>query len=126
MKNSLFPLIVLVLSTVTVSCIKKVRYSKEELYYKAVAADPSVSFLLPSSISAGSGCAEYTEGCVAAHHVMVKNLEMIAVEFKEEANAIYAARKYRGYYSKNWFFDDVTGEPSLEKFVSEKLEAKKP
>jgi hypothetical protein len=43
-----------------------------------------------------------------------------------EAQAISAAKKFRGYYARNWLFDDVTGEPVLEKFVTEKLEAKKP
>lgn len=51
---------------------------------------------------------------------------MIALEYATEAEAKKAAQKYRGYYTANWFFDDVAGEPLLEKFVQEHLDAKKP
>lgn len=128
MKNNLFPLILLGLSILTASCseTKELKYSKEELYFMAVKADPDVSFVLPKSITEGIQCSDYSEGCVAGHTVKVKNLELIAVEFMTEKEAIYAAKKYRGYYVRNWLLDDVTGEPILEKFVTEKLGAKKP
>jgi hypothetical protein len=58
--------------------------------------------------------------------VKLKNLDFIAVEFNTEAEAKYAAKKIRGYYVRNWVFDDVTGEPILEEFVSRVLDAKKP
>ena len=126
MKTTLFLLILLSLSILGASCTKELRYSKEELYRMATEADSSVSFVLPKSISEGINCADYGEGCVAGHTVMVKNLELIAVEYMTEDQAKVAAIKYRGYYLRNWLFDDVTGEPILEKFVTEKLEAKKP
>lgn len=128
MKNNLFPLILLGLSILSASCseTKELKYTKEELYFKAIKADPSVSFVLPKSITEGIQCTDYSEGCVAGHTVKVQNLEMIAVEFMTEEQAIYAAKKYRGYYVRNWLFDDVTGEPILEKFVSEKLGANRP
>ncbi len=127
MKNTLFPLILVLLSILGASCeTKELKYNKEELYIKAWKADPNVSFVLPKSITEGVTCDDYGEGCLSAHIVKVKNLELIAVEFMTEANAIYASKKFRGYYTRNWMFDDVTGEPSLEKFVSEHLEAKRP
>jgi hypothetical protein len=126
MKNKIFPLIVTGLSILSASCTKEVKYSKEALYSKATKADPTVTFVLPRSITEGASCTDYSEGCVSAHIVKVQNLELIAVEFMNEANAIYAAKKYKGYYLGNWLFDDVSGEPILEKFVTEKLEAKKP
>ncbi len=122
----LFPLILLSLSILGASCTKELKYSKEELYAKAVAAEPSTTFVLPKSMSEGVTCSEYSSGCVAAHIVKIKNLELIAVEFMTEAEAIYAAKKFRGYYLRNWLLDDVSGEPVLEQFVTEKLEAKKP
>ena len=122
----LFPLILLSLSILGASCTKELKYSKEELYSKAVAAEPSTTFVLPKSMSEGVTCSEYSSGCVAAHIVKIKNLELIAVEFMTEAEAIYAAKKFRGYYLRNWLLDDVSGEPVLEQFVTEKLEAKKP
>lgn len=126
MKTTLFPLILLSLSILGASCTKELKYSKEELYRMATEADSSVTFVLPKSISEGISCADYGEGCLSGHTVMVKNLELIAVEYMSEEEAKTAAIKYRGYYLRNWLFDDVTGEPVLEKFVTEKLEAKKP
>lgn len=126
MKIVSFLLIMLSLSILIASCTKEVKYSKEELLKIAMKADPSVSFILPRSMSEGVTCAEYTEGCLSAHTVKVKGLDLIAVEFTDKEHAIRAAKKYRGFYSRNWFFDDVRGEPVLERFVIEHLEAKKP
>lgn len=126
MNINLFALFLITLSILGASCTKEVKYSKEELYAKAVAAEPSTTFVLPKSINEGVSCSEYSEGCLSAHIVKVHNLELIAVEFMTEADAVYAAKKFRGYYLRNWMLDDVTGEPVLEKFVTEKLEAKKP
>lgn len=108
------------------SCSKPVKYSKEELYAKAKAADESTALILPKSMTEGITCAEYPQGCISAHIVQVNKLDFIAVEFNTEAEAVYAAKKVRGYYVRNWLLDDVTGEPWLEKFVSKSLEAKKP
>ncbi len=108
------------------ACTKELKYSKEQLYKKAVAAEPSVTFVLPSGMTTGPSCADYAEGCVGAHIVRVRGLDLIGIEFQTEAQAIYAAKKIRGYYVLNWVLDDVAGEPVLEKFVTEKLEAKKP
>lgn len=126
MKALIFPLIVTILSCLGASCTKEVKYSKEALLAKAQEADPSVTVILPRSISEGVTCSEYSAGCLSAHIVRVKQLDLIAVEFNTQDEAIYAAKKFRGYYVRNWMLDDVTGEPVLEKFVIEKLEAKKP
>lgn len=125
MRQFIFPL-PLILSILTASCTKEVKYTKEELLSKAMAADSSVQLILPKSINDGINCANYTEGCVSGHTVRVKNLELIAVEFQTEEQARYGAKKIRGYFSRNWVFDDVTGEPILEEFVSRVLDAKKP
>lgn len=109
-----------------VSCTKEVKYTKEQLYFKAHAADPTVTFIIPRSMTEGVSCSSYTEGCLSAHTVQVQKLDMIAVEFMTEEQAKFAAKKVRGYYVRNWLLDDVTGEPVLEKFVEEALEAKKP
>lgn len=121
-----FLLILMGLSILSASCTKEVKYTKEALLAMAQKADPSVTVVLPRSINEGVQCNEYSEGCISAHIVKVKNLDMIAVEFTTENEAIFAAKKFRGYYTRNWLLDDVMGEPVLEKFVVEKLEAKKP
>ena len=125
MRVFIFP-VFLGLSILSASCTKEVKYSKEELLAKAQAGEPSVTIILPRSINDGISCSNYTEGCMSGHTVKVKNLEMIAVEFGTEAEAKYAAKKIRGYYARNWVFDDVTGEPILEEFVSRVLDAKRP
>lgn len=116
----------LIISFILLGCTKELKYSKEQLYSKALKADSSVTFVLPKNLTDGVHCTDYTEGCVAGHNVQVRKLDFIAVEFMTEAQAKYAAKKVRGYYSRNWLFDDVAGEPILERFVTEHLEAKKP
>ena len=108
------------------SCNKELKYTKEDLFAKAKAADPSTTFILPKSMNEGPNCRDYTDGCLATHIVQIKNLDLIAVEFLTEEQAKYAAKKVRGFYVRNWMLDDVAGEPALEKFVTESLEAKKP
>jgi hypothetical protein len=109
-----------------VSCTKELKYSKEQLLEMAKTADATTTFILPRSMEEGIHCTDYTEGCLSAHIVQVQKLNFIGVEFLTEEQAKFAAKKFRGYYSRNWLFDDVTGEPTLEKFVVKSLEAKKP
>ncbi|MGE3609781.1 MAG: hypothetical protein AB7I27_09375 [Bacteriovoracaceae bacterium] len=117
----------LLLSILTAACTtKELKYTKEQLFVMAQAGDPNVQIILPKSMSEGVHCTDYSDGCISAHTVKIKNLDMIAVEFMNEKDAIYAAKKFRGFYTRNWLLDDVTGEPSLEEFVVKYLEAKKP
>lgn len=117
----------ILLSILTAACTtKEVKYSKEKLFSMALKADPNMQIILPRSISEGVQCSDYSEGCQSAHTVKIRNLDMIAVEFGTEKEAIYAAKKFRGYYTRNWLLDDVTGEPALEDFVTKNLDAKKP
>lgn len=116
----------LLIVLIFVSCSKEVRYSKEALLKKAQAADPSVTVILPSNMNEGVQCSEYTPPCISGHVVSVKGIEMLALEYGSEKEAKEVARKYKAYYTGNWIFDDVTGEPLLENFVSENLGAKKP
>lgn len=115
-----------VILIVNLSCNKEEVYSKEALLKLAQVADPSVTLILPRSMTDGVQCTDYPEGCLSAHIVRVKQLDLIAVEFLSQKDAIYAAKKVRGYYLRNWLLDDVKGEPLLEKFVTEKLKAKVP
>ncbi len=107
------------------SCTKEVKYSKEKMLSLALKKDASVSLILPKSMNEGVTCVEYGEGCLGAHIVSVQNIEMIGVEFSDQDSAKRAAKRLRGYYAHNWMFDDVSGEPTLEKFVISAFEAKK-
>jgi hypothetical protein len=108
------------------ACSKEPKFSKEELLLMALKADPSATVLLPKSINEGVSCSDYPAGCLSAHLVQVRKLDFIAIEFSSQAEAKLAAQKIRGWYARNWVFDDVTGEPTLERFVQSALEAKKP
>lgn len=119
-------LAIFILSILSASCTKELKYSKEQVLALAQAADSTVTVILPKSISEGVTCDDYAQGCLSAHIVRVQNLDMIAVEFGTEAEAIYGAKKIKGYQLRNWVFDDVVGEPVLEKFVETGLKAKKP
>ncbi len=119
-------ILILIVGILVAGCTKELKYTKEELYFKALAADSTVSFILPKTLEDGIHCTDYCEGCVSGHTVQVQKLDMIAVEFMTEEQAKYAAKKYRGYYVRNWLLDDVTGEPLLERFVEKSLEAKRP
>jgi hypothetical protein len=126
MKTYLFLLIFTALSILAASCTKELKYTKEQLFEIARAGDPTLELILPKTMKDGVSCSNYTSGCVSGHTVKIKGIHMIAVEFMHEEEAIVAAKKIRGYYVRNWVLDDVTGEPILEKFVVQYLEAKKP
>ena len=73
-------------------------------------------------------CTSYGAGCVSGSgkRILVRKVEMVVVEFKNEKFARAEALRLNGYYVKNWFFDDVTGEPVLESFVRQAYKAKNP
>lgn len=129
MKTYLLPLFLGILSILSASCTKEVRYTKEEILALAQEADPSVKVIMSrvneKDVVTCSN-ADYPEGCQNVYVVAVKDLELLAVEFLTKEQAIYAAKKVRGYYLHNWLLDDVTGEPILEKFVEKELKAQKP
>lgn len=109
-----------------ISCKEEPKLSKEAFLKMAQEVDPTVTVVLPRNLNEGISCAEYSEGCLAGHIVKVKGLNLIAVEFMTQDQAIYGAQKYRGYYMMNWLLDDVVGEPILERFVEKNLKAKRP
>lgn len=93
--------------------------SKVTLYEIAKKYDPKMELVIPENINAGVQCSDYGEGCVGGVTIKIFGLELIAVEYKSEQEALAYAAKIDQFYFKNWLFDDVTGEPKLEKFVFE-------
>ena len=122
--NILFFLTVLLLF----SCSKKieiVRIEKTTIEQKIKDVDGSYKLLLPKSIAEGSvSCLTYFDGCVSAHVFQVQELDFIAVEYISPEKAVASAKKIKGYALENWAFDDVSGEPALEKIIK-KIGAKK-
>lgn len=93
------------------------------MFKRAKKADPKAKILLPKTMGDGIKCEDYGVGCIAGHTVLIKGLEMIAVEFEKPEQAKLAAVVVDGYYFKNWLLDDVNGEPVLEKFVKKTYDA---
>ena len=102
---------------------KPLTYNKEELYKLAREGDPNLKLVLPSNMNEVIPCSDYGEGCLSGHRIMAKDLEFIAIEFDTPKHAKKSAQGIRAWVSRNWLFDDVTGEPVLEVFVKETLKA---
>ena len=115
----------LILALVVISCAKEKKFSQDEIILMGQDVEPKAT-AVPAAGADAPSCAVYSEGCKSLFYIDVQGLKLIAVEFAHESEALLAAKKFRGYYSRNWFFDDVTGEPRLERFVTTGLKAKKP
>ena len=50
---------------------------------------------------------------------------MAALFYDDQKDALKAAKRIKGYVSRNWVLDEVRGEPVLERFVVKYLKAKK-
>lgn len=75
-----------------------------------------------------SQCVGYGQRCVMQSGRIFKLglVTFIAVEYATTEDAWFAARELGQYYSRNWLFDDVKGEPSVETFVGERFGALAP
>lgn len=99
-------------------------YSRDEFLDMARKGDPNLTLVAPKSIShAVIQCSDYTPRCRYGVKVVVKNLEMGVLFYEKPADALKAAKRIKGYISRNWVLDDVRGEPVLERFVKKYLNA---
>lgn len=95
----------------------------------AQAKDPNIELIIVTDPARRILCENYhVKGCIkgTGKRIKIRLVELIAIEFDTEANARAAALAYNQYYARNWFFDDVNGEPVLESFVKEVYDAKIP
>lgn len=60
---------------------------------------------------------------VNSKNLIYERLSFFALEFESEKEARDEAKRLNQYYSKNWLFDRVNGEPILEDFVIVKFHA---
>lgn len=97
---------------------------REQILAMARKGDPKLEIVLPKTISeAVVDCNHYEPKCQNGYKVIVMGLEMIGLYYLSQDDAKTAAKKIKGYRTRNWVFDDVTGEPILERFVKKHLEA---
>jgi len=88
--------------------------------------DPELKLILPTSIAETVvDCGDYTPNCRYGLKVVVKNVELKALFYDKQDDALKAGKRARAYVSRNWVLDDVAGEPVLERFVKKYLYAKK-
>ena len=93
--------------------------------------EPNIELILPddfmtSGINSGVQCKNYGTGCVKGKKAKIRKVVITVVEFDTAENARTSAKIIDQYYSRNWVFDDVTGEPVLESFVKKVFNAKRP
>ncbi len=99
-------------------------YLKEELLALAPSSgEDKVDIVLARNINDAIPCADYGEGCISAHRFRTRNLNFIAIEFETPAQAESAAKKIYGWTARNWLLDDVDGEPQLERWALQYLQA---
>ncbi len=120
--------LLLMSSLLLFSCSKgdeRLKLEKPTLESKIKEVDASYKLILPKSIDDGAvTCNDYFEGCHSAHIFQIQKLDFIALEYESHSAAERAAKKLGGYALENWAFDDVAGEPVLEKMI-EKIGGKK-
>ncbi|MFN8370740.1 MAG: hypothetical protein U0T83_08985 [Bacteriovoracaceae bacterium] len=71
-------------------------------------------------------CEDYGPECLLAIKLKVKDLNFDVIQFESLDVALRHAKKIDGYYYMNFVFDEVTGEPVLEKYIKEAFGAVRP
>ncbi len=109
-------------------CTKKEPlYSKEDLLgITPKEGDDRMETILGQSVADIIPCSDYGVGCVSVHRFKSRKLEYIAVEYASGAEAQAFAPKIRAWTARNWLFDDVYNEPSLELWLCQYLECLAP
>ena len=101
-------------------------YSNQEFLEMGRSGDPDLKVIIPSDISETLvHCTDYTPQCRFGLKVIVKKVQLKALFYEKQEDALKAGLRIKGYVARNWVLDDVTGEPILERFVEKYLNAKK-
>ena len=75
---------------------------------------PEMMTVLGKDMDAGISCSSYGPHCVSARKMIIRKVDLGAIEFKTQENARQVAEQLGQNYLKNWFLDDYAGEPVLE------------
>lgn len=103
----------------TIACTKKeVIYSKEQMLKMAPNEGPDkVEIILARNLNDVIPCSTYGDGCLSVHRLRAQNLDFLAIEFTHGELAKKAALKIHGWTVENWLFDDIDGEPVLQRWL---------
>lgn len=119
---------ILILSSFFSGCFsdEKPNISRDELLKRGRIGDPELKVLVPKSISDSLiNCGDYTPPCRFGYIVVIKKIKLKVLAYEKQSDALVAAKRVRGYVARNWVFEDVTGEPILERFVQKHFGAVK-
>lgn len=110
-----------------VSCFESEKLlSKEELEVLGKRESRDFEYMIPTGITTKLvDCNLYRPKCTIGYRIKVKLLEFNALYYENQKDAILSAKTFDGYYSFNWAFDYVRGEPILERYVVRAFQAKK-
>ena len=76
-----------------------------------------IEIILARNINDVIPCSNYGDGCLSVHRLRAQNLDFLAIEFTHPDLAKKAAQKIHGWTVQNWLFDDVEGEPVLQRWL---------
>lgn len=125
--NRFMRLFIFLLAFILVSCScseDSPTWDKDEMLDFAREADPDMKIKIGDLSKTLVDCRDYIPRCLIGYRVVLKGLEFNALTYKDQKLAIKAAKRIRGYYSRNWVFDEVRGEPVLERIVIKYLKGK--
>lgn len=91
--------------------------SKLDLYKYTKNKTNKLEIVLPKNINAGVKCKNYGPGCLSGVIGKAYGLEFFIVQFENQSKAKTEAMRIDAYYYNNWLFDEVVGEPKLERFI---------
>jgi len=101
-------------------------YTKAEIYSMAIKHDEKAELIIPESIEEGVKCSEYGPGCKAAFLAKIFGLEIRVIEYENSEFARKDAITMGEFYKGTWVFDEIAGEPVLERFVTKVYKATNP
>jgi hypothetical protein len=88
--------------------------------------ESDVELMVPPSLDKPLvNCYKFLPPCKLGYKVKIKGLEVTALYYEDKSKAKESATSIRGYQFRNWAFDQVRGEPILERFFENKIEAKR-
>lgn len=110
---------------VSCSCSEELpNYSKEEMLGFAYKADKNMQIKVGTIDKTLVDCKDYTPRCRTGFRVVLKGIKFNALLYNTKVEALEGAKRIRGYVARNWVFDEVRGEPVLERLIVKHLKAK--
>lgn len=127
--NKLFPFALVIFLVCVFSCSKK-EVHKQQVYTpeEFTAIIEPLGVAIDKETKRAINFADYAPGVnrINSKSLLYERLHFYAIEFENENQAHDEAKRLNQYYSRNWLFDKVEGEPILEDLIIVKFHAKNP